>query len=68
MNFNSISLSIPEIKGLDKQTDRQTDGWTSTDLIRIPFILKKIRNPKMGRIYIVSIFKELFLTNDGKIF
>ena len=44
MNFNSISPSVPEIKGLDRQTDGQ-----QSDLITVPFsltitygILKKV--------------------------
>ena len=47
-NFESIFPSVPEIKTLERQTFRQTNGQQS-DLIRVPLFLKRYGTLKMGK-------------------
>ena len=57
LNFDSISPSVPDIKGLDTDnTDRrtQTDGQQN-DIIRVPFFLKKY-----GTLEAISTIYDIF--------
>ena len=44
-SFNFLRQAVPEKKGCDRRTDRQTDGHMS-DPIRVPFLHFEVRNPK----------------------